>query len=159
MIEMMEEDLSSADIYLIGGEKKLGGREMDEPADSLEKSVGIGLAKVAVFHDSNVAKSDWDRRAMYLKSATYPHPRRVIESRRGRSLDCGLSNGELAGEAREGALTPAPAEERAKKVSRLHEVGAPRLVRSRCGQQSRSSRHLPRARLKQKAVHTGTRKG
>ena len=33
--EMTEVDLSSVDINLIGDEKKLGDREMDEPADSV----------------------------------------------------------------------------------------------------------------------------
>ena len=32
---MTEVDLSSVDINLIGDEKKLGDREMDEPADSV----------------------------------------------------------------------------------------------------------------------------
>ena len=83
-----------------------------------------------------------------LKWITYPHPRRITESRRGRGLDGGLCHGELAGEAREGALTGVTTEERAKEVPCLHEVGAPRLVRSRRGQQPRGPTSLPWTRLK-----------
>ena len=82
------------------------------------------------------------------KWITYPHPRRITESRRGRGLDGCLCHGELAGEAREGALTGVTTEERAEEVTCLHEVGAPRLVRSRRGQQSRGPTSLPWTRLK-----------
>ena len=83
-----------------------------------------------------------------LKWITYPHPRRISESRRGRGLDGGLCHGELAGQAREGTLAGVTTEERAKEVPCLHEVGAPRLVRSRGGQQSRGTTSLPWTRLK-----------
>ena len=42
---MMVGDLSSADIYLIGGERKLGDQEIDDSEDSFDKPDGIGLAK------------------------------------------------------------------------------------------------------------------
>ena len=83
-----------------------------------------------------------------LKWITYPHPRRITESRRGRGLDGGLCHGELASEARESPLAGVTTEERAKEVPCLHEVGAPRLVRSRRGQQPRGPTSLPWTRLK-----------
>ena len=43
--EMMEGDLTSADINLIGGERKLGDQEIDDSAESFDKPDGIGLAK------------------------------------------------------------------------------------------------------------------
>ena len=119
-----------------------------------DKSVGSGLANVSAFYDDTVAQWDWDRNANSNRLlSTYPHPRHVIKSRCGRSLDCSLGHGELAGEAREGALVASiPAEDRTEKVPCLHEVGAPRLVlvRSRRWQQPRGSRCLPRARLNKK---------
>ena len=120
-----------------------------------DKSVGSGLANVSAFYDDIVAQWDWDRNANSNRLlSTYPHPRHVIKSRCGRSLDCSLGHGELTGEAREGALVASvPAEDRTEKVPCLHEVGAPRLVRPRRGQQPRGSRCLPRARLKQEVVH------
>ena len=41
----MEGDLTSADINLIGGERKLGDQEIDDSAESFDKPDGIGLAK------------------------------------------------------------------------------------------------------------------
>ena len=142
----MEGDISSADINLIGGEKKLGDRKMDEPSIGNRSCQGHSLLQG---HRSAIEMGQNSK----LKSVTYPQPRHVIESRYGGSLDCSLGHGELAGEAREGALASVPAKEGSEKVPGLHEFGAPRLVRSRRGQQPRGSRCLPRARLKQEVVH------